>query len=108
MWSTDTIWFEISVITGLTSFGQIYFGHFEKHTPKWRRALKILLFIGIAITLTTTLGRAWTLGFLALCLVAVLIIHTVVLPAKGINGWTAEPKEKYYQLRGWDKHLRDN
>lgn len=23
------------------------------------------------------------------------------LPKKGINGWTAEPREKYYALRGW-------
>ena len=21
---------------------------------------------------------------------------------QGVNGWTGEPKEKYYQLRGWD------
>jgi hypothetical protein len=24
------------------------------------------------------------------------------LPKQGVNGWTGEPKEKYYQLRGWD------
>jgi hypothetical protein len=31
----------------------------------------------------------------------VLIIHGWWLPKKGINGLTAEPKEKYYELRGW-------
>ena len=31
-------------------------------------------------------------------------IHAYYLPKKkGINGWTGEPKEKYYELRGWDK-----
>jgi hypothetical protein len=32
-----------------------------------------------------------------------LIIHVWWLPKKGINGWTGEPKEKYYELRGWKK-----
>jgi hypothetical protein len=24
---------------------------------------------------------------------------------KGINGWTGEPKSKYYDFRGWDKNI---
>jgi hypothetical protein len=32
-----------------------------------------------------------------------MYIHAVWLPSKGINGWTAEPRDKYYQLRGWKK-----
>jgi len=31
----------------------------------------------------------------------VVYIHVWWLPRKGINGWTGEPKEKYYALRGW-------
>jgi hypothetical protein len=27
--------------------------------------------------------------------------HLEELPRKGINGWTGEPKDKYYALRGW-------
>ena len=30
-----------------------------------------------------------------------LIIHGWWLPRNGINGWTGEPKARYYELRGW-------
>jgi len=32
-----------------------------------------------------------------------LVIHLWWLPKHGINGWTGEPREKYYALRGWKK-----
>jgi len=106
MWSTTTIWFDISLITCLFAFGHIFFGHFEVHTPKWRKALKLIVFIGVAILITSTVGRSWLYGFLGLMTVVVLTIHVIVLPAKGINGWTGEPKEKYYKMRGWERHLK--
>lgn len=31
----------------------------------------------------------------------VIYVHGVWLPRHGVNGWTAEPREKYYALRGW-------
>ena len=105
MWNIDTIWFDISLVTSMTAFGTIFFGHFEIHTPKWKKFIKLCLFIAIIITLSSTLGHVWTYGFIAACVLAVIFIHAVVLPSKGINGWTAEPKEKYYKMRGWEKHL---
>jgi hypothetical protein len=32
----------------------------------------------------------------------------MLLPKKGINGWTGEPKSKYYDFRGWDKNIFGN
>ena len=32
--------------------------------------------------------------------IAALVIHVWWLPKHGINGWTGEPKEKYYDLIG--------
>ena len=101
MWSTDSLWFEVAVVTGLFAFGSIFFGHFEERAPRWRKVLKLVLFIAITAGLSAFLGRAWALGFLGLCLLAVLYIHAVWLPSKGINGWTGEPRDKYYALRGW-------
>jgi hypothetical protein len=95
------MWFEVALITTIFAVGNILFGHFEEGTPKWRRLLKFLLFIVITILLTTTVGRLWFYVMLASLTVAVLIIHGWWLPKQGINGWTAEPKEKYYELRGW-------
>lgn len=38
------------------------------------------------------------LGLLA---VVVLGIHAWWLPSKGMNGWTAEPRNEYHKPRGW-------
>lgn len=101
----NTLWLEIAVVCGLTAFGSIFFGHFEEHTPKFRRVLKLILFNLIVVLLSTYLGRAWSFGFLGLMLLGVAYIHAIWLPGKGINGLSGEPKEKYYALRGWTKFL---
>jgi hypothetical protein len=31
----------------------------------------------------------------------VIYKHGIWLPRHGVNGWTDEPREKYYALRGW-------
>jgi hypothetical protein len=34
--------------------------------------------------------------------VGVIVIHAWWLPQRGVNGWTAEPRERYYALLGLD------
>jgi hypothetical protein len=74
------------------------FGHFEEHKPKWRRLLKVVNVTVIFVSLSVFLGRGWAFGFLALPLLGAAIIHLWWLPRNGVNGWTAEPREKYYEL----------
>ncbi|HEY1245667.1 MAG TPA: hypothetical protein VGF29_12655 [Hyphomicrobiaceae bacterium] len=99
----DSLWFEVAVVSSIFAFGGMFFGHFEERTPPWRRALKLLFFIAVTTGLSVLLGRAWAFGFLGLVLLAVAYIHAIWLPGKGINGWTGEPRDKYYELRGWKK-----
>jgi Ca2+/Na+ antiporter len=99
----DSLWFEVALVCGMTAFGSIFMGHFEEGAPRWRRALKLLLIILLTLTITSLAGRIWTLALLGLMLLAVLYIHIIWLPKKGINGWTGEPRDKYYELRGWKK-----
>ena len=47
------------------------------------------------------LGRAGVLIGLGIVMLPVIYIHGIWLPRHGVNGWTAEPREKYYALRGW-------
>lgn len=101
MWNTESLWFEIALISSIFALGNIFFGHFEERTPKWRKVLKFALFVLIAIGISTLFGRIWTFAFLGVLSLLVLYVHGVVLPRKGINGWTAEPKDKYYAMRGW-------
>lgn len=94
-------WFELAVIFGITSVGNICFGHFEEGRPKWQRVLKILGAGGLAVLISATAGRVWFFAMLGVVLAGVVVIHAWWLPKKGINGWTAEPRDRYYALRGW-------
>ncbi|HVR95370.1 MAG TPA: hypothetical protein VMW27_02065 [Thermoanaerobaculia bacterium] len=100
MWRTDTLWFDAAVVLGIFAFGNIGFGHFEEHKPKWRRLLKVVLVLAIMLTLSATAGRVWAYTFLALPLIGAAVVHLWWLPRNGVNGWTGEPKERYYQLIG--------
>jgi hypothetical protein len=94
-------WFEIAVVCGLTAVGTILMGHWEEGTPKWRRVGKLVLICALSVVVSATAGRAWFFAMLGTMLMAVLVIHGWWLPHKGIHGWTGEPREKYYALRGW-------
>ncbi len=103
MWSINTYWFDFAMVSAIYAIGNIVMGHFEEHTPKWRRILKYLLTIVIVIALSHYFSRTVAYGLIGLIAIFALYVHLIALPKKGINGWTAEPKEKYYELRGWDK-----
>ena len=107
MWNTNTLWFEISVVTIFYLLGNIYFGHFEERSPKWRKLLKYIVTLIIIISVSILFGRTIALTILALTLIPLVYVHGVLLPKKGINGWTGEPKGKYYDFRGWDKNIFD-
>ncbi len=94
-------WFELAVVFGITAVGNILMGHFEAGVPKWKRVTKILLIAALSVAISATAGRVWFFALLGAVTVAVVIIHCWWLPKHGIDGWTAEPREKYYALRGW-------
>jgi len=79
----------------------VVFGHFEAGTPKWRRIAKMLLVMALGASVSARYGRIWFWTMFVVMALPVIVIHVWWLPRKGINGWTGEPKEKYYALRGW-------
>lgn len=99
--STNTPWFDMSLLSAFMVVGHIVFGHFEEQTPRWRKLLKFAFILLCSALILATLGRPAFYIVLAACLVLVIIVHAWWLPKNGINGWTAEPKDKYYRLRGW-------
>jgi hypothetical protein len=108
MWSSDTIWFEVSIVTLFFLLGNIFLGHFEERSPKWRKVVKYIVTLIIIISLSALFGRTIALSILGFSLIPIVYIHAIVLPKKGINGWTGEPKSKYYDFRGWNKNIFDN
>ena len=105
MWNINTLWFEVSVVTIFYLLGNIYFGHFEERSPKWRKVAKYIVTLIIIIVISVYAGRTVAMIVLGASIIPIVYIHGIVLPKKGINGWTGEPKSKYYDMRGWDKNI---
>ena len=103
---TNTLWFEISIVSIIYALGNILMGHFEEQTPKIRRVVKYLLTLLVVCLISVYCGRTISIIFLSLFIIPLLYVHGYYLPKKkGINGWTGEPKSKYYEFRKWNKDI---
>lgn len=106
MWHTDSLWFEVAIVSIIFAVGNMVMGHFEERTPKLRRVGKYLLIMLVVCGISVLFGRTTAMCILALSLLPLLYVHGYYLPTKkGINGWTGEPKSKYYEFRKWDKDV---
>lgn len=106
MWTTDSLWFEVAVVSAIFAIGNMVLGHFEERTPKIRRVGKYLLTLFLIGGISVYFGRTVAMIVLATSFLPVIYIHLYYLPKKkGINGWTGEPKSRYYEFRKWDKNI---
>jgi hypothetical protein len=99
------MWMEVAIAAGIFAVGNILFGHFEAGVPKWKRVAKFFMIVGLVGLVSTYAGRNYAFILIGVVLLAVAAIHGWWLPKHGINGWTGEPKEKYYELRGWKRKV---
>jgi len=98
-----SMWMAIAITAMIFAVGNIVFGHFEERTPKWRRVTKVLLVTGFVGGIAWKFGAFWGLFPVGLMLVAFVVVHLWWLPRHGINGLTGEPRDKYYEFRGWNR-----
>lgn len=106
MWTTESLWFEIAIVSMIYALGNILMGHFEERTPKIRRVAKYLLTLLIICGISVFFGRAAAMILLVCFIFPLIYVHGYFLPKKkGINGLTGEPKSKYYEFRNWDKDI---
>ena len=88
------------------AIGNMTMGHFEEQTPKIRRVGKFILILAIVVGVSVVFGRMVAMIFLGSFFIPLAYVHLYYLPKrKGINGWTGEPKSKYYEFRNWDKDI---
>ncbi len=92
---------DLAVVAAILVFGNIKLRHFEPRMPLWGRVLKILIILAATAAISYYFGRTGVLIAFAIALLPFIYIHGIWLPRHGVNGWTAEPREKYYALRGW-------
>ncbi|MDI9356225.1 MAG: hypothetical protein QM536_04250 [Chitinophagaceae bacterium] len=106
MWTTESLWFEVAIVSIIFALGNILMGHFEERTPKVRRVGKYLLILMLVCFASVFFGRIISMTLLSLFIFPVIYIHGYYLPKKkGINGWSGEPKSKYYEFRKWNKDI---
>ena len=106
MWSTESLWFEIAIVSIIFALGNMLMGHFEERTPKARKVAKYVLTLLVVCAISVFFGRSVSMTILVLFFLPVLYIHGYYLPKKkGINGWTGEPKGRYYEFRKWNKDI---
>src|SRR5262245_66546676 len=105
MWNIQTAWFDVAIVMSIFAVGNILFGHFEEHKPKWRRLLKVAIFLAMTLVLSY-FGLRWLaytfIGIVMPTIVAYIPLR--LLPSSSINGWTGEAKDKYYELIGVHHH----
>lgn len=106
VWSTDTYWFDVATATTLLMLGHLYFGRFSEHQPRWRRLLKSVAGIVLIVGTAALFGRVWSWVLIAAIGIALVVVHGWWLPRHGVSGWTAEPRERYYELLGLDSRGR--
>jgi hypothetical protein len=105
MWNINSLWFEVSIVSITFLLGHIFLGHFEERAPKIKKLAKYIVTLFAVVLLSAYFGRTAALTIYGIMFIPVLYIHGIWLPKKGINGWTGEPRDKYYELRGWDKDV---
>ncbi len=106
---TNTLWFEISIVSIIYALANILMGHFEEQTPKIRRVGKYMLTLIVVCCVSFYFGRIASMTLLFLFIIPLVYVHGYFLPKKkGINGWTGEPKSKYYEFRKWNKDIFSN
>jgi hypothetical protein len=104
MWRTDSYWFDVAVATSFLMLGHLFFGRFSEYQSRWLRLLKSLVGVALIVGTAALFGRGWSWVVIGAICVGVLVVHGWWLPKKGVNGWTAEPRDRYYALLGLDAH----
>jgi len=106
MWGTDTYWFDVAVVTTVLMLGHLFFGRFVEYQSRGRRLVKSGVGIALLVGASIWGGRPWMYALLGAIVRGVLVVHGWWLPRKGVNGWTAEPRDRYYALMGLDDRGR--
>jgi len=84
----------------LLAVGNIFFWRFDPRQPFWRRTLKIIVTLAVTAVVTRYFGTIGVIVWFAIVILPIVYIHGIWLPRHGVNGWTAEPRDKYHVLRG--------
>jgi len=92
---------DLAIVAAILAFGNWKFYRFDPFLPVWKRVLKTVLALAVTGGVSWYFGTKGVAVMLGVMTIPLLYVHGYWLPKNGVNGWTAEPREKYYALRGW-------
>ena len=92
---------ELLLLLTLITLGSCIFGRFEIETPVWRRLLKWTIIDSVTLGLFFVVGH-WALLVPLLAVGIGCVVHFTWCARHGIDPIRASPRERYYQLRGWE------
>jgi hypothetical protein len=75
------------------------FGHFETVRPWWAWVIRWLAYLAITGLIGATAGRPWTFVWIIGLPILGAVFHAAWCHRHGINPMTAEPRDRYEQLR---------
>lgn len=91
---------ELGVLFALATVASSVFDRFEVETPAWRKLLRWIFAGALTLGAFHWIGH-WSLALLAGFAGLGVFVHVLWCAKHGINALTAEPRRKYYELRGW-------
>lgn len=90
---------EILIVLTIASLAYfVVFNKFEKHVPMKRRIVKLVTVVGVLSLIGIVFSRYAFWGMIGLMTIGQIYVHGVYFPKHGVNGWTAEPYDKYLEL----------
>lgn len=92
---------ELLLLMAVMLQGLIFFGQFEDKANPWRRLFKWIAYVGVTYFVAGTVGRPWTFVWILFLPSLGATFHLLWCRQHGIHPLTAEPRDKYYALRGW-------
>jgi hypothetical protein len=92
---------DVALMAAVLVIGNVKFRHFEPRMPLWRRLPKVFAALAATAIISYYFGTTGVCIAFIVAALPVIYVHGVWLPRHGVNGWTGEPREKYYALAGW-------
>ena len=98
---------ELMIAALIIVLGQGFFRNFQGETPRTSTVKKWLVYFALVFLSRFTVGRPWSLIWTLLPIVG-LVGHCIWCFRHGIHPVTAEPRDRYYALRGWTLPKKDS
>jgi hypothetical protein len=95
------MFFVLFLTATLMALGAITFKRFEERTSPLRGILKLVVLLGTTALITYFFGELWGIAWAIGAFALGTIFHFWWTLKHGINPFTAEPRARYYELRGW-------